>query len=67
MVRTDMMVNWTIQRGFPWIRISLFLEEIPCKCAMFFREEDVLVPANKVEDYFRRNGLSVRDYNIDIS
>uniref|UniRef100_A0A6T8I3H4 Uncharacterized protein n=1 Tax=Proboscia inermis TaxID=420281 RepID=A0A6T8I3H4_9STRA len=67
MVRTDMMVNWIIQRGFPWARISLFLEEIPCKCAVFLSKEDALVPANKGEDYFQQNGLSVQDYIIDIS
>ena len=26
MIRTDVNVNWTIQRGFPWARISLFSE-----------------------------------------
>jgi len=61
------MVNWTIQRGFPWARISLFLEEIPCKCAMFLSEEDALAPANKIKNSSWRNGLSVQDYHIVIS
>jgi len=27
MIRTDVMINWTIQRSFPWTRISLFIPD----------------------------------------
>ena len=43
MIRTDVNVNWTIQRGFPWARISLFTEQIPCvPCAIFLSDNDAL-------------------------
>lgn len=43
MIRTDVNVNWTIQRGFPWARISLFTEQIPCvPTAVFLSENDAL-------------------------
>jgi len=49
MIRTDVNINWTIQRGFPWARISLFTEQIPCvPCAIFLSEQDALVPSAKV-------------------
>jgi len=28
-IRTDVIINWTIQRNFPWAKITLFAEEIP--------------------------------------
>ena len=62
MIRTDVNVNWTIQRGFPWARISLFTEQIPCvPCAVFLSERDALVPAAKVEKYLRSKGSVVLD------
>jgi hypothetical protein len=43
MIRTDVNINWTIQRGFPWARISLFTEQIPCvPCAVFLSDNDAL-------------------------
>ena len=37
MCRTDIMINWTIQRSFPWTAISLFTEQIQSNipCAVF--------------------------------
>lgn len=62
MIRTDVNVNWTIQRGFPWARISLFTEQIPCvPCAVFLSEHDALVPSAKVEKYLRSKGSVVLD------
>lgn len=62
MIRTDVNVNWTIQRGFPWARISLFTEQIPCvPCAVFLSELDALVPSAKVEKYLRTKGAVVLD------
>ena len=62
MIRTDVNINWTIQRGFPWARISLFTEQIPCvPCAIFLSEKDALVPAAKVEKYLRSKGAVVLD------
>ena len=57
MIRTDVNVNWTIQRGFPWARISLFTEQIPyVPCAVFLSEHDALVPSLKAEKYLRSKG-----------
>lgn len=62
MIRTDININWTIQRGFPWARISLFTEQIPCvPCAVFLSEHDALVPSAKVEKYLRSKGAVVLD------
>lgn len=52
----------TIQRGFPWARISLFTEQIPCvPCAVFLSEQDALVPSEKVERYLLSKGAVVLD------
>jgi pimeloyl-ACP methyl ester carboxylesterase len=62
MIRTDVNINWTIQRGFPWTRISLFTEQIPCvPCAIFLSDQDALVPAAKVEKYLKSKGAIVLD------
>lgn len=62
MIRTDVNVNWTIQRGFPWARISLFTEQIPCvPCVVFLSERDALVPTAKVVKYLRSKGAVVLD------
>lgn len=57
-VRTDVIINWTIQRGFPWTRISLFLEDIPpgSKCFVLLSEKDALIPVDNVEKYLREKG-----------
>jgi len=62
MIRTDVNINWTIQRGFPWARISLFTEQIPCvPCCIFLSELDALVPSAKIEKYLRAKGAVVLD------
>eukprot|EP00536_Pseudo-nitzschia_multiseries_P014723 jgi/Psemu1/262368/estExt_Genewise1Plus.C_7590026 len=60
-VRTDMMVNWTIQRAFPWPWIVLFLDQVNVPCTVFLADKDALVPAQKVLNYFRSNGVPVSD------
>ncbi|KAG7366814.1 hypothetical protein IV203_029484 [Nitzschia inconspicua] len=60
-IRTDMMVNWTIQRAFPWAWISLFLDQIHVPCTVFLGDKDALVPSEKVEEYFRANSVPVAD------
>lgn len=62
-VRTDVIVNWTIQRSFPWAWIVLFLEEIPVPCCVFLSEKDQLVPSEKIEQYFKRHHVAVRDFD----
>ncbi len=62
MIRTDVNINWTIQRGFPWARISLFVEQIPnVPCSVFLSENDALVPSAKAEKYLRSKGAVVLD------
>lgn len=60
-IRTDMMVNWTIQRAFPWAWISLYLDQIHVPCTVFIGDKDVLVPSEKVEQYFRANKVPIAD------
>jgi pimeloyl-ACP methyl ester carboxylesterase len=62
MVRTDIIVNWTIQRSFPWAWIILFTEQIEVPCAVFISAKDSLVPAAKIEEYFKSKGIPVRDF-----
>jgi pimeloyl-ACP methyl ester carboxylesterase len=61
MVRTDMIVNWTIQRAFPWAWIAIFLDQIHVPCTIFLSDKDALVPAEKVEAYFRSNNVPISD------
>jgi len=60
-VRTDMMVNWTIQRAFPWMWIVLFLDQITVPCTIFLADKDALVPAEKVMAYLRSSGVPLSD------
>lgn len=60
-IRTDMMVNYTIQRAFPWAWISLFLDQIHVPCTVFLSEKDALVPSEKVEEYFKSNDVPIAD------
>jgi pimeloyl-ACP methyl ester carboxylesterase len=62
-VRTDAIVNWTVQRSFPWAWICLFLDQIDVPCSIFLSEKDALVPALHVETYLRRNSVSVIDFD----
>eukprot|EP00980_Cylindrotheca_fusiformis_P027687 scaffold22210_cov122-Cylindrotheca_fusiformis.AAC.1 len=61
MVRTDMMVNWTIQRAFPWIWIALFVDQIEVPCTVFLGDKDALVPADRIEKYFRSKDIPICD------
>jgi pimeloyl-ACP methyl ester carboxylesterase len=63
-VRTDIIVNWTIQRSFPWAWIILFLEQIGdvLPCAVFLSDKDALVPSDKVETYLRKHSVPVCDF-----
>lgn len=60
-VRTDVIVNWTIQRSFPWSWIILFTEQIRVPCSVFLSDKDALVPAGKIEDYLKSQNIPVRD------
>ena len=60
-VRTDLIVNWTIQRAFPWVWITLFLDQVHVPCTIFLSEKDALVPAEHVEKYLKKNNVPVAD------
>ena len=61
-VRTDVVVNWTIQRSFPWQWIALFNEMIQVPCAVFLSEKDLLVPSDRIEQYMRSDGVPIQDF-----
>jgi len=63
MIRTDVIINWTIQRSFPWSRIVLFTEDIPSNipCAIYISENDVLIPVDAVKGYFKSKGAKFCD------
>ncbi len=65
MVKTDVLINWTIQRSFPWSRIVLFVEDIPrdIPCSIYISENDVLIPAEAVLRYLKFKGAHIRDYD----
>jgi hypothetical protein len=63
MVRTDVMVSWTIQRAFPWSWIVLFSEQIKVPCSVFLSSNDMLVPAHKVEQYLVGRGAPTKDFD----
>ena len=56
MIRTDLMVHFTLQRSFPWARVALFADQIPVKCAVFLSEKDCLVASDKVRAYWDKKG-----------
>jgi hypothetical protein len=40
LVRTDLMVHFTLQRSFPWTRVALFADQVPGnQCAVFLSEK----------------------------
>ena len=62
MIKTDVIINWTIQRSFPWARIILFTEDIPkVPCSIYISEEDVLIPVETVEKYLKSKGAHFCD------
>jgi len=58
-IRSDVHVHWTIQRCFPWKQISLFVEQISCPAAIFFSENDSLVPISILQEYLEREGVPI--------
>lgn len=66
-VRTDVIVNWTIQRSFPWAWIVLFTEQIKVPTTVFLSEKDALVPCNKVVSYLRGRQVPFRDFDKHMS
>lgn len=62
MVRTDVSINWTIQRSFPWLWVILFTEQIDVPAAIFLSEKDALVPATNVEAYLRTKDVPVQNF-----
>lgn len=68
MIRTDVIINWTIQRSFPWSRIILFEEEIPnIPCSIYLSENDALIPFKTIEKYFRLKCAHIRDYKEQVA
>lgn len=63
MVRTDVIINWTIQRSFPWAWVALFTEQIEVPCVIFLSDKDTLVPATKVEDYLKSKDIPIKDFD----
>ena len=62
MVKTDVIINWTIQRSFPWSRIILFVEDIPdIPCSIYLSAHDVLIPIDIVETYLKSKGAHFCD------
>jgi pimeloyl-ACP methyl ester carboxylesterase len=61
MVRTDIIVNWTIQRSFPWAWVILFADQIEVPCVVFLSEKDALVPVAKVVEYFKTKDIPIVD------
>lgn len=61
MVRTDLVVKWTIQRAFPWAWITLFTDQVDVPCIVFLSDEDMLVPVERVLEYFRSKDIPIRD------
>ncbi len=62
MIKTDVIINWTIQRSFPWSRIILFVEDIPdIPCSIYLSAHDVLIPADIVEKYLKSKGAHFCD------
>jgi len=62
MVRTDVTINWTIQRSFPWAWVILFTEQIDFPASVFLSEKDALVPAKTIEDYLRTKDVPMQDF-----
>jgi pimeloyl-ACP methyl ester carboxylesterase len=62
-VRTDVIVNWSIQRSFPWAWVALFTEQIQVPCSILLSEKDALVPVGRILHYLRNEGIPIRDFN----
>lgn len=52
MIKTDMMVNWSVQRNFSWTRGNMFVEDLGDKpCAVFLSGEDRVAPSALQQAY----------------
>lgn len=49
------------KRAFPWIWIALFVEQIQVPCTIFLSDKDALVPAERVENYFKSKDIPICD------
>jgi hypothetical protein len=68
MIRTDVMINWTIQRSFPWSRIILFEEQIPdIPCSIYLSENDALIPFKTIEKYLRLKSARIHDFKDEVT
>ncbi len=56
LVRTDLMVHFTLQRSFPWVSVALYEDQLPARTVVFFSEEDCLVPSEAAEKYLVDRG-----------
>lgn len=65
LVITDVIVNWTIQRCFPWARIALFVEDIKKPTTVFLSGADLTVPTQCVLRYLLKKGAVVGAGAID--
>lgn len=62
MIKTDMMVNWSVQRNFSWVRGNLFVEDIGDKpYTVFLSGKDSVAPSGVQEAYLRSHGCQVKD------
>lgn len=60
LARTDVMINWTVQRSFPWSWIDLFVEQINVPCSIYLSENDALVPVHQVSQYLKMKEVPIR-------
>lgn len=62
MIKTDVMVNWSVQRNFSWVRGNLFVEDIGDKpYTVFLSGKDNVAPSTVQEAYLRSHGCQVKD------
>ncbi len=64
MIKTDVIINWTIQRSFPSSRIILFVHQISddLPCSIYLSEFDTLIPVSTAMNYFTSNGAHICDF-----
>ncbi|CAB9502235.1 unknown protein [Seminavis robusta] len=66
LVKTDMMVNWSIQRNFSWVEANLFVEDIPESISVaFFLSGDDTVAPSKVQEAYLRGQRDCEVYDLD--
>ncbi|CAB9523359.1 expressed unknown protein [Seminavis robusta] len=58
LIRTDMMVNWSVQRHFSWVRGNLLLEELmeqDVPTVVFLSGDDRVAPSDVQESYLKQH------------